>query len=123
MWQLDHVQVAIPAGSEARCDDFYVGLLGFAIVEKPPVLAARGGRWYLDGLARVHLGVEADFRPANRAHPALLVEGYDALRERLMNAGLDVRDDDAIEHERRCYVDDPVGNRLELIDAAASLPR
>ncbi|HUY42706.1 MAG TPA: VOC family protein [Acidimicrobiales bacterium] len=123
MWQLDHVQVAIRAGSEALCDEFYVGVLGFDLVAKPPVLAARGGRWYRHGLAQLHLGVEEDFRPAKKAHPALLVDDYDALRARLVEAHYDVRDDDAIANQRRFYVDDPVGNRLELIDAAAWLPR
>lgn len=119
MWQLDHVQVAIPAGSEALCDEFYVGVLGFHAVAKPPVLAARGGRWYRRGLANLHLGVEDDFRPAKKAHPALVVEEYDALRARLIEAHFDVRDDNAVANQRRFYVDDPVGNRLELIDASA----
>jgi len=118
-WSLDHVQLAIPAGSEARCDEFYVTLLGFVTLEKPPVLAARGGRWYQRDDATLHLGVELDFRPAKKAHPALVVEGYDELVERLRANGLDVWPDGDNPGVRRCYVDDPVGNRLELIDSAS----
>jgi catechol 2,3-dioxygenase-like lactoylglutathione lyase family enzyme len=118
-WHLDHVQLAIPSGSEARCDEFYVGVLGFVTLEKPPVLAARGGRWYQREDATLHLGVESDFRPAKKAHPALVVEEYDQLVSRLTAHGVTVLPDEDNPGVRRCYVDDPVGNRLELIDAAS----
>jgi catechol 2,3-dioxygenase-like lactoylglutathione lyase family enzyme len=117
-WQLDHVQVAIPAGAEGQCDEFYVGLLGFEIVEKPPILAARGGRWYSRDAATLHLGVEESFLPAKKAHPAFLVDDYHEVLARLKGAGVAVRHDHTIPNIRRCHVDDPVGNRLELIDAA-----
>jgi catechol 2,3-dioxygenase-like lactoylglutathione lyase family enzyme len=117
-WQLDHVQLAIPPGAEGRCDEFYVTLLGFHALEKPPVLAARGGRWYRNGAVTLHLGVEDDFRPAKKAHPALSLDDYEPLLARLSRAGIDVRDDQSIPGTTRCYVEDPVGNRLELIDAS-----
>ena len=117
-WRLDHVQVAIPARSEERCDAFYVAVLGFGIVAKPPALAPRGGRWYVRDDATLHLGVEEDFRPARKAHPALAVEDYDDVMARLDEAGVAVRADHEIEGLRRCYVEDPVGNRIELIDAS-----
>ena len=116
LWQLDHVQLAIPPGAEGRCDEFYVTLLGFHALEKPPLLAARGGRWYRRDGVTVHLGVEDDFRPAKKAHPAIAVDDYDQLLVRLGDAGVDVRPDESIPGTTRCYVDDPVGNRLELID-------
>ena len=112
------MQVAIPAGSEERCDAFYVLLLGFAVVAKPPALAIRGGRWYVRDEAALHLGVEEDFSPARKAHPALAIEDYDAVVARLTEAGMAVRADYEIEGTRRCYVEDPVGNRLELIDGS-----
>jgi catechol 2,3-dioxygenase-like lactoylglutathione lyase family enzyme len=120
-WHLDHAQLAIPPGSEASCDEFYVDLLGFVALAKPPVLAARGGRWYQREDATLHLGVEADFRPAKKAHPALAVEGYDELVSRLVERGLEVVPDEDNPGVRRCYVEDPVGNRLELIDATTPL--
>ncbi len=118
-WRLDHVQLAIPRGSEELCDAFYVGVLGFSVLEKPPVLAARGGRWYRRGDAVVHLGVEEGFLPARKAHPALVVDDYDAVLAALAAAGVATRPDDAIPGTRRCHLDDPVGNRLELIDGAS----
>ena len=90
-WQivaLDHVQFTLPPGQEDEADRFYLGVLGFSTEEKPPVLAARGGRWYRSGPVRFHLGSDADFRPATRAHPAFVVADLDALVARLAEDGL-----------------------------------
>jgi catechol 2,3-dioxygenase-like lactoylglutathione lyase family enzyme len=120
--RLHHVQLAIPAGSEDACRAFYVDLLGMREVAKPPVLAARGGLWVrADGL-ELHLGVEEGFRPARKAHPGIRVVGLDALATRLAEAGVSVREDADFPGHRRCYADDPVGNRLEFIERDASIP-
>ena len=114
---LDHVQLAMPAGAEQRAEAFYSGLLGLARQDKPASLASRGGCWFSNGAVTVHLGVEADFRPARKAHPALVVRDLGALRDRLVAAGHEVRDDHELAGVERCYVDDPFGNRIELIAA------
>jgi len=113
---LHHVQLAAPIGSEDALRAFYVDLLGMAEVPKPPALAARGGGWFRSGALELHVGVEADFRPARKAHPGLLVEDLDALAGRLTAAGVDVTWDGALPGFRRCYVSDPHGNRLELLE-------
>ena len=113
---LDHVQVAMPAGGEDAARGFYAGLLGLSEVPKPPVQAARGGCWFERGAIRLHLGVEADFRPALKAHPAFRVAGFDTLCARLDTAGFAPRPDSEGD-ARRAFVSDPFGNRIELIDA------
>ena len=119
---LHHVQLAIPAGSEDACRGFYVDLLGMVEVEKPAVLAARGGLWVrADGL-ELHLGVEEGFRPARKAHPGIRVQGLDALAATLAAAGVEVREDADFPGHRRFYTDDPVGNRLEFLERDASIP-
>jgi hypothetical protein len=70
---IDHVQLAMPAGEEATAIAFYEGLLGIPNVPKPPHLATRGGCWFEEASLKVHLGVEQDFHPARKAHPALRV--------------------------------------------------
>lgn len=102
---LDHVQIAMPAGGEnaARC--FYGEGLGTVEIAKPANLARRGGGGFRSGTIQVHLGVEAEFRPARKAHPAFETDGLDDLEKRL--AGW-----------RRIYVDDPFGNRVELTQRA-----
>jgi catechol 2,3-dioxygenase-like lactoylglutathione lyase family enzyme len=113
---LNHVQVAMPRGAEAQATAFYAGLLGLEQVAKPPQLASRGGCWFRGGRLELHLGVEDDFRPARKAHPALEVRGLAALRERLEAAGAEVVDDEPLAGYERCYVHDPFGNRLELME-------
>jgi catechol 2,3-dioxygenase-like lactoylglutathione lyase family enzyme len=112
---IDHVQLAMPRGGEAAAEAFYAGLLGLVRVAKPPALAVRGGCWFERGPVRIHLGAEDDFRPAKKAHPALVVQGFDELLERLRAAGVTPRMSDEIPGVRRCHVDDPFGNRVELI--------
>jgi catechol 2,3-dioxygenase-like lactoylglutathione lyase family enzyme len=81
--RIDHVQLAMPPGREDDARAFYAVLLGLAEVAKPEALAGRGGVWFGDGEVRIHLGVEAGFRPARKAHPALLVHDLPALVRRL----------------------------------------
>jgi len=114
---VDHVQLAMPPGGEASARGFYQAILGLEERPKPPVLAARGGCWFSNDRVTLHLGVEDDFRPARKAHPALMVEDLDDLCGTLGSAGYDVRFDGEVPDVRRCYVDDPFGNRIELIEA------
>jgi catechol 2,3-dioxygenase-like lactoylglutathione lyase family enzyme len=107
----------MPPGEEARARAFYVALVGFREVPKPPTLARRGGLWLALDRGELHLGVEEGFRPARKAHPAFEVEGWAALRSRLAAAGSEVTDDAELPGRRRFYVQDPFGNRLEFVEA------
>jgi catechol 2,3-dioxygenase-like lactoylglutathione lyase family enzyme len=113
---IDHVQLAMPAGEEASAAAFYEGVLGIPQVSKPPHLAVRGGCWFEQPGLKIHLGVEADFRPARKAHPALLVADLGELVDRLLAAGIVVVSDEPLEGYDRVYVDDPFGNRIELME-------
>jgi catechol 2,3-dioxygenase-like lactoylglutathione lyase family enzyme len=106
----------MPPGREAEACAFYADLLGIPEAAKPPHLARRGGCWFEDASVRVHLGVEADFRPARKAHPAFVVDDLSGLAERLAAAGHPSRRDEPLEGWTRVYVDDPFGNRLELME-------
>jgi catechol 2,3-dioxygenase-like lactoylglutathione lyase family enzyme len=114
---IDHVQLAMPVGEEESARRFYSGLLGMTEIAKAPELAKRGGCWFESGGVRVHLGVEADFRAAKKAHPAFRCGDYDGLIPRLQAAGIEVTDAADIPGVRRCHVHDPFGNRIELIAA------
>jgi catechol 2,3-dioxygenase-like lactoylglutathione lyase family enzyme len=114
---LDHVQLAMPAGQESEAEAFYAGLLGFVRIPKPEPMASRGGCWFASGPVALHLGVEADFRPARKAHPALVVRDLADLVAAVTVAGVAVRPNPDQPPGAGCYIDDPFGNRIELIDA------
>jgi len=113
---IDHVQLAMPAGEEDKARAFYQGLLGIPEQPKPAHLAKRGGCWFERGALKIHLGVEKGFHPARKAHPALLVDGLAALKKALADAGCRLVDDEPLEGYDRVYVDDPFGNRIELME-------
>jgi catechol 2,3-dioxygenase-like lactoylglutathione lyase family enzyme len=111
---LHHVQLAAPAGSEPELRAFYAGVLGLEEVAKPAEPAKRGGAWFRGQGVEVHLGIEDDFRPAAKAHPAFLVDDLDALVAKLPGAVPGA----AFGGFRRVHVSDPVGNRIELMQRA-----
>lgn len=114
---IEHVQLAMPPGMEQAARDFYQGILGIPEVSKPPHLEKRGGVWFESGPLKVHLGIETDFLPARKAHPALLVVDLPELVARLKKRDIAVIDDEPLEGYLRVYVSDPFGNRIELMEA------
>jgi catechol 2,3-dioxygenase-like lactoylglutathione lyase family enzyme len=116
---LDHVQLAMPAGAEDKARAFYSGLLGLTEVRKPAHLARRGGVWFEAGSLKLHLGVEAEFRPAKKAHPALIVHNLSALLEAAAAAGYPPVTDEPLPGYDRAYLADPFGNRIEFLEPVA----
>ena len=110
----------MPAGGEQLARQFYGKLLGLAEIPKPPNLAARGGAWFQCGPLQLHLGVESEFRPAKKAHPALLVTALADLLKSLTAAGFEVKyDTEPVQGFDRAFTSDPFGNRIELLSAHA----
>lgn len=118
MIALHHVQVSCPLGGEDAARDFYGAALGLTEVAKPPVLAARGGVWFRDPGVEVHVGVEAGFRAARKAHPAFVVDDIDRVAARLARAGFEVGWDGDFPGYRRFYTADGAGNRVEVLGRA-----
>ncbi len=110
------MQLAMPAGGEELARRFYSGLLEIPEVQKPTELAKRGGAWFETAVVRVHLGVEADFRPAKKAHPGLLVKDLESLVIRLRTEGVTVVAGEPMTDYDHIYINDPFGNRLELLE-------
>ncbi len=114
---LDHVQLAMPQGEEAAARRFYCYVLGMTDLATPPSLAKRECCGFASGDVQIHLGVEADFRPAKKAHPALCCSDYAALTAKLQKTGIELIPDNALPGTVRCYIHDCFGNRIELIQA------
>jgi catechol 2,3-dioxygenase-like lactoylglutathione lyase family enzyme len=114
--RLDHVQVSCPPGGEDIARAFYRDALGMSELAKPPLLAARGGCWFKAGSAEIHVGVEEEFRPARKAHPAFAVEDLDAVAAKLTALGFPVEwDNETIPGRRRFHTADGHGNRIEIV--------
>ena len=112
---IDHVQIAIPSDAEDLARAFYGGVLGMEEIDKPENLRMRGGVWYRVGDRQVHIGIQADFRPATKAHPAFLVHDLRRLQLILENNGYPIIDDEPLPGFQRFYSHDPFGNRLEFV--------
>lgn len=113
---IDHVQLAAPEGCESEARKFFGELLEWSEIPKPENLRKRGGVWFQCGTHQVHIGVQKDFTPAKKAHPAFHVENLDALRSYLEQKGVPVIDDEPLEGAKRFYLADPFGNRLEFLE-------
>lgn len=114
---IHHIQLTAPRGSEATAREFYGALLGMREIEKPPELKKRGGVWFEFNGQQLHIGVEDNPVPQKKAHPAFVVAELDALRARLENAGYETRADELFIGYKRFYVQDPFGNRIELVES------
>lgn len=114
---IDHVQIAMPPGEEEKARSFYIHLLGFVEIPKPAELAKRGGAWFQSANVQLHLGVEADFKPARKAHPAFIVSDLDALIAKVQQAGYETdTSQPPLDGYKRAHVFDPFGNRIELME-------
>lgn len=111
---LDHVQLAIPAGGEEKARGFYRDVLGLSEVPKPAILSP-GGCWFEGGSLNLHLGIDPDFRPATKAHPALVVDDLESMRTRIEDAGYPATDDKPLPSIARFFTQDPFGNRIEIM--------
>ena len=113
---IDHVQLAMPIGEEAKARAFFINILGFTEIPKPAELAKRGGAWFQSENVQLHIGVESDFRPARKAHPAFIVDDLDALIANARYSGYETdTTQPPLDGYKRAHVFDPFGNRIELM--------
>ncbi|MBO8155034.1 MAG: VOC family protein [Bacillaceae bacterium] len=113
---IDHIQLAAPPECEGKAREFFHDILGMTEIEKPEALKKNGGVWFQCGSQEIHIGVENDFRPAKKAHPAIYVENLMELRSHLIERGIEIKDDDKLPGAKRFYAYDPFGNRLEFME-------
>jgi len=117
--RIDHILIAMPAGREDDARAFYHGILGLTEKVKPPQVAARGGCWFETGVLQVHLGVDKNFIPARKAHPAFIVDDLADIVANAKQRGYNVTEDVPMAGYDRRHIDDPFGNRIELIEPHA----
>lgn len=113
---IDHVQLAAPPGSEDIARKFFHDVMGMEEIEKPEELKKRGGVWFRCGKSQIHIDIDYDFKPAKKAHPAIHVKNLNELKSVLLQNGIQVREDEALPGAKRFYIDDPFGNRIEILE-------
>lgn len=113
---IDHVQLAAPKGSEEKARGFYQGIFGLSEIEKPEELKKRGGVWFQFGNSQIHIGIEESFIPAKKAHPAFEIENIEELKKHLNVHGVNYIVDHNLPCANRIYINDPFGNRIELLE-------
>ncbi|MBN8191366.1 glyoxalase [Bacillus sp. NTK074B] len=113
---IDHIQIAAPKDCEEKARMFYGNVLGLEEIPKPENLRGRGGCWFQLGPQEIHIGVQKDFVPASKAHPGLLVDDLDTLKENLKKNEIEIKEDTPIKGRNRIFVSDPFGNRIEFLE-------
>ncbi len=113
---IDHVQLAGPPGCELVARHFFGDILGWVELPKPEHLQRRGGLWFQCGSQQVHIGIQEDFVPASKAHPAFHVADLADFRAHVLQHGLEPIDDEPLPGADRFYLRDPFGNRLEFLE-------
>ncbi|SIS39848.1 VOC family protein [Salimicrobium flavidum] len=114
--RIDHIQLAAPVDGEDEAREFFEGALGMEEIEKPEALKKNGGVWFRFGNQQLHVGIEDPFTPAKKAHPAFEVDGLKEMMKELERKGVEVKQDDKLPGAERCYIHDPFGNRIELLE-------
>jgi catechol 2,3-dioxygenase-like lactoylglutathione lyase family enzyme len=114
--KIDHVQLAAPIGCEQKARDFFGEILGFLEIEKPEELKKRGGIWFEFVGFQIHIGVEENFTPAKKAHPAFEVQNLDGLKIKLLEKKVSYTEDNNLPGAKRIHTTDPFGNRLEFLE-------
>ncbi|KMY51583.1 VOC family protein [Peribacillus loiseleuriae] len=113
---IHHVQLAAPPGSEEVARKFFVGILGFEEIEQPEPMKIRGGVWFGFGNYHLHIGIEEPFSPAKKAHPAFEVKNIEALKIHLAENNISFIVDTDYPGVNRIYIEDPWGNRVEILE-------
>lgn len=111
-----HIQLAAPKNSETEAKRFFGDILEFREIEKPELLKKRGGVWFEFAHYQIHIGIEEPFAPAKKAHPAFEVENIEALKTHLSKNEVSFIIDKDLPGANRIYVNDPFGNRIEILE-------
>ena len=123
--RIDHVQITAPRAREREARHFYANVLGLRELGRPRALPASGISFALGEATELHVVLaETPFRPPLGDHFAVAVDDLEAVKRRLVDHGIGYNHGPAQGGYDRIFVQDPFGNRIEFLAAAAGgVPR
>lgn len=120
--RLHHANVIVKPGETDKVVEFYSDVLGLTRIEKPTEGTTGGGAWFdIDGSTQLHISERPDAVMHDDMHFGLVVDDFDAVLARLAEAGAPWRDQAELFGGRRGSTQDPLGNRIELLERAGRL--
>jgi catechol 2,3-dioxygenase-like lactoylglutathione lyase family enzyme len=112
--RLNHVQICIPIGEEAKGREFYCGILGLQEIEKPERMKVNGGFWVEIADIQIHIGTE-NIEGVSKRHPAFEVQELEKIQSHLLNHNIRIKEDQPIPGYIRFSFFDYWDNRIELM--------
>ena len=110
---IDHVHVTAPEELMEDVLNWYEGILGLEILDKPEGTQSGGG-WFRVGDEEVHVAADPH-NPPHLAHFGLVTDDIGSVVETLRSAGCHLEQATDIPGRHRFYTRDPAGNRIEII--------
>jgi catechol 2,3-dioxygenase-like lactoylglutathione lyase family enzyme len=120
--RLHHVNIVVKPGATATAAAFYTDVLGLVPVVKPAEGTTAGGAWFdINDSHQLHISERADAVMHDDMHFGLVVDDFDAVLGRLAAAGAPWQPQADLFGGRRGSTRDPLGNRVELLEATGDL--
>jgi catechol 2,3-dioxygenase-like lactoylglutathione lyase family enzyme len=120
--RLHHVNIVVRPGETDAVVGFYTDVLGLRPVDKPVEGTSPGGAWFdISDSHQLHISERADAVMHDDMHFGLVVDDFDATLVRLEAAGAPWQPQADLFGGRRGSTRDPLGHRIELLEAAGQL--
>ena len=113
--RLNHIQICIPNGEEAKARQFYCEILGIEEIEKPDALQNNGGFWLAMNGIQIHIGTEK-FQGKSKRHAAFEVVDLDKIKKYLSDNQVVIENNKPIPGFNRFSLFDYWDNRIELME-------
>lgn len=120
--RLHHVNIVVRPGETEAIAAFYSDVLGLRRVVKPAEGTTAGGAWFdINDASQLHISERPDAVMHDDMHFGLVVDDLDDVLVRLAAADAPWQPQADLFGGRRGSTRDPLGNRIELLEATGQL--
>ncbi len=110
----DHVHICVPPDRLEEAKDFYTGIIGLKLIERPDHLFSSAGYWLAIGDIQLHIGVEPATGRTIR-HTAFEISNLAEVAKHFKQHNVQMLEEPFIPGRQRFAFLDPFGNRMELL--------